>query len=320
MSAQLSPVRVFVSYAHDDQKHVDQVRAFADFLRSCGIDAQLDLAADDRRQDWAVWMLRGIRDSRYVITVASPEYKRRAEGDAPAGVGAGVQWEGLLLREAVYVDQAAALDRIVPVVLPGGSVDDLPLWLGPHTTSNYPVEDFTVAGAERLLRLLTGQPYETPPAVGPVPVLPPRDQTGGAPDGQAGPVPGPVPLALPPPVLAPTPVEPPQPPPATFTFPDPKALLDALMDCEALHRLAGRHELLAEMGQELGLGHPFDVAESPQARTHLRALVRRTERTLTRDAALTAMYFALSEIAPDDIGTERVRVLLVASGLTFGEA
>lgn len=313
MSAQLSPVRVFVSYAHDDQKHIDQVRTFADFLRSCGIDAQWDLPTGERRQDWAEWMLRGVRDSRYVITVASPEYKRRAEGDAPAGVGAGVQWEARVLREAVYADPAAALDRIVPVVLPGGSVDDLPLWLGPRTTSHYPVEDFTVGGAERLLRLLTGQPYEVARPLGPQVVLPPR--------GQAGPVPGQAPLTLPPPVVAASPVPPPQPPPTTFTFPDKKALLDALMACEALHRLADRHELLALMGENLGLGHPFDgVRENAEARAHLRALVNRTERTLTRDAALTAMYFALAEIAPDDIGTERVRVVLVASGLALGEA
>ncbi|WP_405992815.1 SEFIR domain-containing protein [Streptomyces sp. NBC_00986] len=312
MSAELPPVRVFVSYAHDDQKHVDQVRAFADFLRSCGIDAQLDLAAGERRQDWALWMLRGMRASRHVIVVASPEYKRRAEGDAPAGVGAGVQWEALLLREVVYKDHAASLDWIVPVVLPGGSVDDLPLWLEPHTTSHYPVEDFTVPGAEELLRLLTCQPRELVHPLGPRVVLPPR--------GQAGPVPGTAPLVLPPRVVAASPVEPPQPPPATFVFPDKKVLLDALMACEALHRLAARHELVALMGETLGLGHPFDVAEDSQARTHLRALVRRTASTLTRDAALTAMYFALADIAPDDIGTERVRVLLVASGLTLKEA
>jgi hypothetical protein len=143
-------------------------------------------------------------------------------------------------------------------------------------------------------------------------VLPPR--------GQAGPAPGGAPLTLPPPVVAVSQVPPAQPPPVTFTFPDKKALLDALMACEVLHRLADRHELLALMGENLGLGHPFGVRENADARTHLRALVNRTERTLTRDAALTAMYFALAEIAPDDVGTERVRVLLVACGLPLGEA
>ncbi|MFJ3304859.1 toll/interleukin-1 receptor domain-containing protein [Streptomyces sp. NPDC086549] len=305
MSEPTSPVRVFISYAHDDDKHVDQVRNLWTFLRRCGIDAQLDLAAGERLQDWALWMLRGIRDSRYVLTVASPEYKRRSEGDAPAGVGSGVQWEARLLRRLVYEDADGSVDRIVPVVLPGGSADNLPVWLGGRTRTAYAVEDFTLEGAERLLRLLTNQPYETEPALGTVPSLPPREAP---------------PLILPAPVEAPTPVPPPQPPPATFAFPEQKALIDALMTCPALHRLAVRHELLELMGDILGLGHQFSgVNESPDPRTHLRALVRRISRTLTRDAALDALYLALREIAPDDTGTEQVRVLLVESGLVLGE-
>lgn len=305
MSEATSPVRVFISYAHDDDKHVDQVRNLWTFLRSCGIDAQLDLPAGERLQDWALWMLRGIRDSRYVLTVASPEYKLRSEGDAPAGEGAGVQWEARLLRRLVYEDADASLDRIVPVVLPGGSADNLPVWLGGRARTHYTVDGFTLEGAERLLRLLTNQPYETEPPLGPVPPLPPREAP---------------PLILGAPVEAPTPVPPPQPPPATFAFPEQKALIEALMACPALHRLAARHELLDLMGDRLGLGHPFSgVDESSDTRTHLRWLVRRIGRTLTRDAALTAMYLALNEIAPDDTGTEQVRVVLEASGLVLGE-
>ncbi|MER5940300.1 TIR domain-containing protein [Streptomyces sp. NPDC001928] len=302
---------VFISYAHDDDKHSERVREFCQFLRSCGIAADLDLPAGERRQDWALWMLRGIRDSRHVIVVASPEYKRRAEGDAGPGDGAGVQWEAQLLRSLVYENPDAALKKIVPVVLPEGSPADLPVWLGGSTHTRYSVEEFTVAGAEALLRLLTDQPYETTPELGPVPVLPPREPAGTAIQ----------PLMLPAPVVAPTSVPAPQPPPATFVLPEQKALLDALTACPALHRLDTRHELLELMGEFLGLGHVFDVTESPDTRTHLRALDRRIRRTtLTADAALKAMYLALEEIAPDDVGTQRVRELLVASGLALREA
>ncbi|MEU6356912.1 TIR domain-containing protein [Streptomyces sp. NPDC047072] len=301
MSVVPSPVRVFISYAHDDPAHVERVRDFWLFLRECGIDAELDLPADERRQDWALWMSRGIRGSRYVIVVASAEYKRRAEGDAPAGVGSGVQWEAGLLRRLVYEDPTAALDRIAPVVLPGGSAADLPDWLGGRTTTYYPVGEFTVAGAEKLLRLLTGQRYETVPALGSPVILPSR-----APTPSSGPVGTPAP-----PSSAPAPS-------AAFRFPDPKALLDALLACEKLHRLDTRHELLALMGENLG--HVFvGVDESRDARTHLRALVRRSASSLTPDAVLRALYDALADIAPDDTGTERVRELLVAAGLDLGE-
>ncbi|POX57108.1 hypothetical protein C3489_02355 [Streptomyces sp. Ru71] len=303
-----SPVRVFISYAHDDDRHIGRVREFWRFLRGSGIDAQLDLPAGERRQDWALWMLRGVRESRFVIVVASPQYKRRAEGDAAPGEGAGVQWEAGLLRTLVYTDPGAALERIVPVVLPGGSADDLPVWLGGPTRTWYGVEDFTVEGAEPLLRLLTDQPYETEPALGPQPYLPPRTEDAA-------------PLTLPPPVHEPSPVEPPQPPPPSFVMPGQKELTEALLACPRLSQLRYRHTLLALMGEELGLDRPFDVEEDPSARLHLAELARRIRRTLlTPDAVLKALYVALLQIQPDDVGTERVRKLLAASGIDVGEA
>ncbi|WP_019066646.1 SEFIR domain-containing protein [Streptomyces hokutonensis] len=300
----LSPERVFISYAHDDDEHVDRVREFWRFLRANGIDAMLDLPAGEVRQDWSLWMMRGIRDSRRVIVVASPQYRRRADGDALAGEGAGVQWEARLLRDLVCRDPEAALDRIVPVVLPGATRADLPMWLCAGSHTYYTVEEFTETGAKALLHLLTGQPYETEPALGPMPVLPPREQpTAEGRSGQAG-----QPATV-------------SPPPQAFRMPDQKSLVDALMGCPALHQLARRHELLFLMGEFLGLGHAFQVPEDSDARTHLRALDSRIRRTtLTPDTALKAMYFALEEIAPDDIGTRRVRDLLVACGLVFGEA
>jgi len=183
-----APVRVFISYAHDSAEHEDRVRDLSFFLRDNGIDARLDLPAAERRQDWPVWMGREVAAARYVLMVASPAYKRRAEGDAAAEEGRGVQWEAALLREEVYRDRAAALDRLVPVVLPGGSPNDLPDWLTPVSTTHYVVSGFTVVGAEKLLRLLTGQPYEpAPPPPGPTPALPPRPSGAGAPAAPVAP-------------------------------------------------------------------------------------------------------------------------------------
>src|SRR6516165_182449 len=110
-------VRVFVSYAHDDAAHVQRVREFWLFLRAHGIDAHLDLPAAERRVDWAEWMTREIRDADHVLVVASPAYKRRAEGDAEPDEGRGVQWEAGLVRERVFADQRAGLQLVLPVVL-----------------------------------------------------------------------------------------------------------------------------------------------------------------------------------------------------------
>ncbi|MGD0605263.1 MAG: toll/interleukin-1 receptor domain-containing protein [Streptosporangiaceae bacterium] len=175
MSDEQTPVRVFISYAHDDPAHEERVRDFWLFLRGHGVDARLDLAAAGRRVDWAEWTTREVRDADRVLVIASPEYKRRAEGDAKSDVGQGVQWEARMIREVFYANQRLGLDRVVPVVLPGGTPKDLPLWLAPASTAHYVVREFTVAGAEALLRLLTEQPLEIVPTLGIVPVLPPRD-------------------------------------------------------------------------------------------------------------------------------------------------
>jgi len=181
------PVRVFISYAHDDAAHVERVRDFWLFLRANGIDARLDLPAAEQRQDWAQWMTREIRDADRIVVVGSSAYQRRGEGDAGADEGRGVQFEARLIRDRFYADQDAGLQLVLPVVLPGGSAGDLPLWLFPATTTHYPVTEYTTAGAERLLRTLTGQPWEIMPRLGAVPYLAPRG---------AGPATGPVRPAL----------------------------------------------------------------------------------------------------------------------------
>lgn len=168
------PVRVFISYAHGNPEHEDHVRRLRSFLREQGIDAQLDLPAAEQRQDWPVWMLQQIRAARFVLMIASPEYRRRAEGEALASEGRGVQWEAGLIREEVYADKNASLNRFLPVVLPGCSAADIPKWMGPTTTTHYTISDYTLTGADSLLRLLTDQPSETQPPLGSVPVLLPR--------------------------------------------------------------------------------------------------------------------------------------------------
>lgn len=167
-------VKIFISYAHDDSAHEDRVRGFWRFLRGQGVDAHVDLSAAELRQDWTEWMTRQIRDADYVLVIASPEYKRRAEGDAMPDEGRGVQWEARLIRDRLYADPQAGLRSIVPVVLPGCSASDIPLWIGPVATTHYLVRDYTVTGAEKLLRLLTGQPAEVVPPLGKTPFLPPR--------------------------------------------------------------------------------------------------------------------------------------------------
>ena len=164
------PRRVFISYAHgpDDES----VRRLWEFLRACGVDANLDLPAAEQRRDWALWMADQIRQADVILVIASPAYRERAEGRSEADVGRGAQWEAGLIREAFYRDQHA-LHRFVPVILPGQSRDGIPDFLAPLTSTVYWVSDYTVAGMEPLLRLLTSQPGIIEPPLGQVPTLGP---------------------------------------------------------------------------------------------------------------------------------------------------
>jgi hypothetical protein len=85
-----------------------------------------------------------------------------------------VHWEARLIRELTYA--GAVQPKILPIVLPGRSAADIPDWLGPRGGTHYTVTDFTIAGAESLLRYLTGQPDQDDIPLGTVPVLPTRDR------------------------------------------------------------------------------------------------------------------------------------------------
>lgn len=171
--------RVLLSYAHEAKNphHVDRVRALYDALRANGVDAQIDLIQAEQRTNWIDWMTREIRLADFVLVIASPSYRRRAEGHAAPGEGRGVQWEAAQIQELLYADQRNNVRRVLPVVLHGCSAQDIPDWLRPVGTTHYRVGSPDEPGFERLLRVLLGLPFETEAPLGTAPHLPPRDRT-----------------------------------------------------------------------------------------------------------------------------------------------
>ncbi|MCR6490599.1 TIR domain-containing protein [Amycolatopsis sp. OK19-0408] len=184
------PLVVFISYARDpaDPAHDEAVRRLWTFLRTCGIDARLDLGVADRRLDWTLWMGQQVREADYILVIASPAYRERAEGRSGPDRGRGVQWEARLIRDAFYAEQDA-MHRFLPVVLPGQSTAGVPDFLAPASSTVYTVSDFTVEGAEPLLRVLTDQPEIVEPPLGVVPVLAPRPLPPAAPVPHQAPAP-----------------------------------------------------------------------------------------------------------------------------------
>src|SRR5262245_18467776 len=91
--------RVFISYAHDSLEHKDLVRRFATFLRTeVGADVRLDQWYDGHRLDWAAWAGEHLQSAAFILVIASPAYRRRAEGQARPDEGRGSQYEAAIIR------------------------------------------------------------------------------------------------------------------------------------------------------------------------------------------------------------------------------
>jgi hypothetical protein len=161
------PPLVFISYIHDSHQHKEAVRRLAIFLREHGIDAQLDQWFDGRRQDWYQWMLAMITRADFVIVVASPLCHVVGDGQISDHLNLGGQSEMAALRELLQRDRVEWTPKLLPVVLPGRDWREIPLFLQGSTADHYQVDDFTVAGAEDLLRAITEQPSTPPPPIGP---------------------------------------------------------------------------------------------------------------------------------------------------------
>jgi hypothetical protein len=149
--------RVFVSYAGDSSAHTQLVCRLCTLLRSNSMHVALDQFAGARRRDWADWACQQIESADYVIVVASPAYKRAADGNSNPGSW-GAQFEAIVLREKLCADRRSWLPRILPVVLPGGHVDDIPIYLQPHTASHFAIDELSTSGITHLLAALAARP------------------------------------------------------------------------------------------------------------------------------------------------------------------
>ena len=178
--------KVFISYAHDSVAHQDQVLAFATFLHDMGIRAVLDTWATNSRQDWYAWMIEQITEADYVLVVASPRYRSNGDGIGPQEQHRGIQSEAALMRELVYSNRTRRLPTILPVLLPGHGIDEIPLFLQPYSATRFQISDFTESGAEELLRVILRRPrHIEPPVAAQPPALAPQPGEGQAVDRPA---------------------------------------------------------------------------------------------------------------------------------------
>lgn len=142
--------RAFISYTRDTDRHCDTVREFATLLRENGIDVEFDQWAGER-QDRYAWALKNLTEADFVIVVASEGYRRMDEGtDHTLG-----EAEASALRDLLQGEQPERSRKLLPVILPGRKIGDLPSFLQGHSADHFLVTALTADGVDHLLRHLT---------------------------------------------------------------------------------------------------------------------------------------------------------------------
>jgi hypothetical protein len=148
------PPRVFVSYSDDSAAHARRVLELAQWMRSHGVDAQIDQFEQSPDEGWPAWVYRQIRESEFVLVIATPEYLRRCEGDEPrrSPSDSAVKFGSHLTLQELH--EAGGRNRkFVPVLFDGDAVvESVPLPLRGATCYRLPDQ------RDDLYRRLTGQP------------------------------------------------------------------------------------------------------------------------------------------------------------------
>ena len=152
------PIKVFVSYAWEDDRHKEWVRKFATRLRSDGIDVILDRWHAVPGAQLPKFMEKAVRESDYVLCICTQMYKARS--DRRAG-GAG--YEGDIMTGEAFAKGTE--EKFIPVLRKDDWENAAPSWLlgryyidlrgDPYSTNNY----------QDLLTTLRGE-RELPPPLG----------------------------------------------------------------------------------------------------------------------------------------------------------
>lgn len=159
--------RVYISYARDSAEHTGLVLEFSSLLRQeAGIDAHLDRWYDDGRRDWTAWALDQVGRADFILAIVSPEYKRAVDGRGSAVSGGLAEIDGALIRNSYRRNLEGATRRVLPVVLPGRTTDEVPDLLNPASATNYVIPDLTLEGIRGLARVLYDSPKHVLPSRG----------------------------------------------------------------------------------------------------------------------------------------------------------
>lgn len=175
---------VFISWAHSHSSWKESqtkaweasIATLASTLRvRFGIDADVDLFHLDETVDWTRYGQKGVINADRVLVVHSLSWAERWAGENEPTEGAGAAREADTLHGLFSRHQQDWQEKLIIVVLPGVGTDEIPPDL--DRVSRVRVDPSDPDSYEDLLRILTGQPRYSKPALGTIPELPPLDSS-----------------------------------------------------------------------------------------------------------------------------------------------
>lgn len=169
---------VFISYIQESDEHCAQVLKFAQLLAKRGIRSENDFWLEPVRQDFGVWAEHLIKATDFTLVIASPRFRDIGNGYGTDDENRGGRWEITLLREMLQQARSTWTERLLPVILPGRTKEEIPDFLQPSGASHYHVPSLTGEGIEDLYRTLTRQREHVRPELGQLVELPPKSGPG----------------------------------------------------------------------------------------------------------------------------------------------
>ena len=166
--------KVFISYSHDSQEHMDRVLALSDRLRADGIDCSIDQYETSPPEGWARWCNNQIEEADFVLVLCTGIYEARFKGIDTTGKGKGAKWEGAIITQELF-DAQARNEKFIPVIFTPDDGIYIPTILRGATNYNPNTEN----GYESLYRQLTNQTFTVKPVLDKLKSLPPRPRKKG---------------------------------------------------------------------------------------------------------------------------------------------
>lgn len=155
-------LRVFISYTHDSQKHMDRVWNLSERLRGDGVDCRIDQHEESPEEGWPRWCRNQVQESQFVLIVCTETYQRRYEGKEEYGKGRGGQWEGFVIIQELYETEGRNT-KFIPVVFSSADSQYIPIELRAATYYDLSKDE----EYNKLFRRITKQPARIPSSVAP---------------------------------------------------------------------------------------------------------------------------------------------------------